>query len=476
MEQQKPPNPQLEALAKILEVLHREWRPHRGQIDVGAALFRDDTRRIFIQCGRKWGKSELLMYILLRWALVNEGASAYYIAPFQKQAKEILWQRLNKFIPREFVKSVNRTELRITLLNGSFIKLDGSDNYEAYRGVTPDIVGYDEFKDFRPEFHVAMEPNLAPRNAPLIIAGTPPEYEGQYFELAEEFAMRADSHHVIAPTEQNPHIARAWLDKMHETLIARGELDVWEREYMGRRVIGGSNSIFPMLSREKHVFTHEDLIREINRDISKLEWIWFSDPGTASCFAVLFGALNPYTRTLYLLDEIYETRSQETSTSRIWPRIRVTQASLNSFSSNFDDTWYQGYDEAAIWFQNEVLSNYNVALMPTSKSSNAKESGLSLIKDQLLWNKVKISTRCEKLLWEVTNYIKDPATGKIPKRHDHLIDCWRYMNAGLNYDPNLVKEPIPGIAQDPDMKPRFYTPDNDPDLHDNDDPLKYYED
>src|SRR5690606_29797458 len=173
----------------------------------------------------------------------------YYIAPFMKQAREIIWasRRLQAFGPKEYLAGEpNNTEMRVNFLNGSFIKVDGSENYEAYRGITPDIIIYDEFKDFRPEFHVAMEPNLASKQAPLVIAGTPPEVEGQYTVIADQIKDDPDGAWFNWPTWANPHIAKEWLRKKRTQLYARGEGTIWEREYAAKRVYGGPNSIFPM--------------------------------------------------------------------------------------------------------------------------------------------------------------------------------------------------------------------------------------
>lgn len=395
------------------------------------------------------------MYILLRWALLHPQAACYYIAPFMKQAKEILWHRLLRLIPVELIKDVNKTEMRITLINESFIKLDGSDNYEAYRGITPDAVAYDEFKDFRPEFHIGMEPNLAPRNAPLIIAGTPPDVDGQYTQLANEFSLDPHAFHVIAPTHENPHIPKPWLDQMRERLAARGEYDVWKREYLGQYVKGGSSAIFPMFNTDTHVKPHDEIMASLSRDLKKHEWFTITDPGTASVFGGLVACVNPYSRHLFILDNIYVTDQRQTSTRRIWPALELIEKELHPQAREED--FDRRYDEAAAWFANEVLDTFGVSFTPTSKAQNKKEAGLSLIKDQLLFNKVTISDRCSKLVWELENYIRDK-NGKIPKVNDHLIDCWRYLNAAANYEFIEKAEPAP---VQPDERRRGYSLDEE---------------
>lgn len=439
---------QAKLLATALKAIHDRWSPHEGQLKIGRALFKDDIRKLFIQCGRKFGKSEISMYLLFRWAITAPNRGCYYIAPFKVQAREIIWRRILQFIPEQFIAKksdgaldVVKGEMRINLVNGSFIKIDGSDNDQALRGITPDIVVYDEFKDFKPDFHIGMEPNLVPMNAPLIIIGTPPDHDCQYTQIATEYKMAADCRHFEMPTHINPHIDKELLAGIQRKLEDKGEQDVWEREYMGRYVKGGAHAIFPMFSKTKHVRPHSALMKEIANDRKKLSWHIVADPGTASCFAVLLAAVNPYNKKIYILGEIYETRMSETSVSKIWPRVMEKAEALFPQHRGIEEEFRPVADEAATWFRNEVQDRYDIFVEPTSKAQNKKEEGLSLIKDQLLApGIINISSRCDKLAWEVENYIKDDK-GKIPKENDHLIDCWRYLNAAFGYTPEMIPEP-----------------------------------
>ncbi len=425
--------------AQIIEDLHEKWSPHAGQLTVGKKLFVDDIRSVFIQCGRKWGKSEFCIYSLYRWALLNPNSACYYLAPLQKQAKEIIWasRRLQNFIPHKYITKVDNTELRITLHNGSFIKVDGSDNHESYRGITPDMVVYDEFKDFHPLFHEGMAPNLAVKNAPLLIIGTPPSRECQYTTLAEEFKDRDDCYHVEMSSYTNPHISTDWLDREKEKLVTRGEEDVWQREYLGQFVRGGASSIFPMWDTSRFIVPHNQIMSRIKKP-KKMDWFVICDPGSASCFASLLGCFDPYSKIMYILAEIYEKDQMRTSVRQIYPQLDNFMSQLYT-NSDIHQDWLKIYDEAATWFSVEVMNQYGVYFAPTSKANAKKEEGLSLMKDQMIHNLVVVSDRCESLNWELLNYVKD-SKGNIPKKDDHLIDCWRYANAAYNYSMVEVLE------------------------------------
>lgn len=434
---------------EIVEGLHREWNPHAGQIKAARALFIEGKKGIFIQCSRKWGKTESAIYMLWRWAMSNPNASCYYIAPLLNQAREIVWAdpRLQSFGPREWLMDgslgVNNTEMRLRFKNGAFIKVDGSDNYDKHRGTRPHILIYEEFKDHRKQFREIMRPNLSVYDAPEIFIGTPPEDLGD--EDHNEFLLTAKEHREDpnkffhqAPATENPHISKDWLEAEKKRLYDRGEGDVWEREYEAKFVKGGARKIFPMLNKLV-VRPHKEVLKEIERDKRKLEWFVWADPAGASCFAILFIALNPYTKKWYALDEIYEESQAEMTVAKVGKRLLTIRDEL--FVDRYNK-WRQGYDEAETWFANEMLSHFNEHFEPTQKSRTDKMTGLSLIKDILLQGKLVVSDRCEKFYWELDCYQKDSA-GKIPKKSDHLIDDFRYCLQASYYSLNEEFEKKP---------------------------------
>jgi hypothetical protein len=256
---------------------------------------------------------------------------------------------------------------------------------------------------------------------------------GQYTQLAEEFRVRRDSFWIRQPSWENPHISQEWLDNEREKLFARGEEEVWYREYEAKFVIGGRKSIFPMFDRNRHVRPHNSLMAEIRRDAKRLQWSVIADPGSTPKFGVLFVAYNPHSKKIYVLDEIYEGDQYNTSVQKIYPRITFICEQLYPNSSIIDE-WVKIYDEAATWFTNEVMNYYGVYFSPTHKHLHKKDAGLSLIKDQLLHDVMCISDRCVNLCTEMENYVSD-GKGNLPKSGDHLIDCLRYGNAALNITP-----------------------------------------
>lgn len=426
-------DPRVLKYAELFKGLRSNWKPHEGQITIGSAILDCGVKSVFVQCARKFGKTEFALDILWSIAKLYPHSPCYYIAPLQTQAKEIVWAdpRIKEFGPREWLlpgsAGINNSELRLNFTNGSFIKIDGSDNYEKYRGIRYKICVYEEYKDHRPEFRRAMRPNASVLDGWEVFLGTPPEMECDYTSLADEHRTDPKKFFYHAPTWQNPHISREWLINEKKSLYARGEGDVWEREYGANFVPGGASKIFPMVTRSL-IKPHAELMHQIAKDGKKLEWIWWADPAAASVFAILFLAYNPYTKDLYLLDEIYETNQAEMTVKNIGKRA------IDKKNELWERTeWRQGYDEAETWFLNEFIDSFpDESLEPSHKAANDKDVGLSLIKDIILIKRLHISDRCKKIFWEMDNYYKDKQ-GKIPKKNDHLIDCLRYILAAVFY-------------------------------------------
>jgi len=89
-------------------------------------------------------------------------------------------------------------------------------------------------------------------------------------------------------------------------------------------------------------------------------------------------------------------------------------------------------DEREAWFINEVMDQFRFNVSPTQKHVHKKDSGISLIRDLMLFEQITISSECKNHIKEIQEYARD-SKGNIPKRNDHSIDCLRYGLGFNNY-------------------------------------------
>ena len=437
------------------------WDLHAGQKIPAREMFNNGKRRVWLQCGRSYGKSHYARYVAARYAIENPGSACYIIAPERKQAHEIHWVQgpcnITNIIPRELLlegdSALNKSELRVLLKNGSFIKLDGSDNETSLRGLKPDLVVADEFQGWRPESWVAMEPNFIAKNTLVLILATPPDRECYYTEEWRYHKNQVTQNnpkyfYQELPTEANPRYPKDELAELERKHYAKGEEAVWQREYMAKFVPGGVNAVFGTLwNREKFVRPHATLMRVLKKDAHKVRWYSIFDPGTESVFAVLHAVHNPFTAEIFLLEEIYEKNRNNTSSGQIWDRAMVNERALYSAEPR---SWRRVYDEAAAWFAREIQFNYRETLNKTQKNLHTKESMISTVKEIMLNGKLHVSDRLKNFIFEIENYVTDDK-GRLPDKDDHLLDCLFYLVSFCNY------KFIEGVKEKDKNYPNRYT-------------------
>ncbi len=434
------------AYATKLKEINERWptrtkdgREHLGQRAVYRAIFNDGYKRIFIRAGRKGAKSHTSLYIATRMAGLMKGAATYIIGPQYKQQKEIMWHngKLPQFAPKSWGAEVRDSDTRVVYPDGGFTKLDGSENYDSYRGTEYDCMVLDEFKDHDIRFYEACYPNLLARNGILVIIGTPPDSKNHYWELEQE--IRSDPRWFFYhwTSWDNPFLPHGeeWLREEKQLYIKRGNIHEWMQEYEAEYSFGGRKRVYPMWSTN-FVRPHSLLMQILKNDFRKLRWFTITDPGNQTCFGGLFAAYNPYTADLYLLDEIYEKDADKTSARQIFERIRTCEAEL--YPAHPRGAFRRFYDSAAPDFPINVRATYpGEQFSPTFKASNNKQKEITLIKDILLAGKLHVSNRCKNFISEIEDYIyeEDRTTGErvLPDHNDHLMDCLRYLVTGANY-------------------------------------------
>ena len=459
-----PPSNLVDIPVQLIHDLNKNWFLYPGQAEVAKAVFADGKRLVFLQCGRKYGKTTVMLYCLVRWALTHPNAQVYWFAPKAKQAREIVWesQRLQTFVPKKYVTKIKNTEMRVVFFNGSFVKLDGSDEYEQYRGIEPDAAGYDELKDFDHRFDTSFRPNLGPKKAPLIVAGTPPRNdvspgEMKFHALAEEAKRRKDGFYKECASweRKDPD----WIEELEsikiqfEARAARGDADAmneWRVEYGGEYVQGGPGSIFPMFQENIHSKPRNEILLELRQRIHDCDFYCIADPGNKECFCVVFYIHDVRNGHMYAVDEIYEQDQSENSIAQIYPRIQEKFQAIYPYASG----WNFIYDEAELWFKVNMLANYeDPGWRATRKGLYRQKAAeakpfLGHIKDAFVRYAFTIASECVHGIKEIKGYAKDE-NGNIPKKNDHWIDTARYAFAESNFEFSPVV---------PDVESRISSP------------------
>lgn len=437
---------------EIIQEIERLYPLHPGQEILREQVFQKKKKRIFAQCGRNWGKSVWIARTIVEYACLNENTHCFIIAPEKTQGREIYWDSrlLLSMIPEKLLAKnflgkdeVTKSELRIRLTNGSFIKILGADEPKSLRGIKPHICAFDEYRDFKEEVYWSMEANLLGKGATLLIGSTPPDVLGSYSEIRDHYLKELQNKngnyfYLELPTETNPHIDKVMLAETKQRLVAHGRVRVWEREYMAKFIPGGASSVFPMFAeRKEEIVKPAYLIQElIKNERDALEFYCSFDPATSSVFAVLLCAINKFTGTVYVLDEIYERDRMRTGSLDIWKRA----SKLKSLYQSKLNKWENIYDEHEAWFERDIdrseILGDDQTLEATNKQSRNKEEDLGTIKDLMLAkDRYFISEKCKNYIEEIESCATDK-NNKIIKKKDHNIDNQRYILVKAEFSLN----------------------------------------
>jgi phage terminase large subunit len=113
----------------------------------------------------------------------HERPRFHYVAPLLKQAKTVAWDYLKSYGLKVPGATAHESELRLDLPNGGQVRLFGSDNPDALRGIYSDGVVLDEAADMSPRvFNEILRPALSDRKGWAVWIGTP-KGQNDFFDL-----------------------------------------------------------------------------------------------------------------------------------------------------------------------------------------------------------------------------------------------------------------------------------------------------
>lgn len=433
-------------LAEIHEGLHSRWVPHEGQIPIGRAIFYDGFKKLFICCGRSFGKSQTAAYVVSRVALENPCSTNFLFGPFIGQMKEIYWspKLIQNIVGQENIESENSTEMRIILKNGSMIRVCGAENYEAFRGVklTPgSICLIEESKDIRKEFLDAFLPNLSVNDPILMMIGTPPYRENHFVHYMNHAQKSDDWFYYWAPSDVNPHISKDFLAQQKAFLIENGMEDVWLAEYEARYTLGGHRSVFPMVPRMPIKTLDEAWPKDSNKWILHVGF----DPASTSVFAVVFFLFNPFTKKVISVGEIYESRPEFCTARKIRDAVNDK---IKTFTKKGIKSIEMTYDSAARWFRGEIADIDDTWWLSPCDKSQGLQGEISCWRGVLSHGHFEWSDATPKLRWEMENYILDEK-GRLPDKDDHAWQAGAYILKAMGFDFTETLEPRKIQSEEP---------------------------
>jgi hypothetical protein len=128
---------------------------------------------------RRAGKDKVFMAMLAA-AAIQEVGIYFYILPYYKQARKVIWEGMDAkgvrnlaVFPDEVIQHSNNQEMVLTLVNGSIIYFLGSDNVDSIIGTNPIGVFFSEYSLHKPGVWDFLRPILIENGGFAFFNGTP---------------------------------------------------------------------------------------------------------------------------------------------------------------------------------------------------------------------------------------------------------------------------------------------------------------
>lgn len=126
------------------EITVQGFTPTRKQKEIIEACLAKEVKYIVGCFGRQSGKSFTAMNLLLKWALEDNGSVSMWVSPVYSQSKKVFTELTNSIAGTGLTKSVNKSELTITFINGSVIYFRSGEREDTLRGYTLTYLVIDE--------------------------------------------------------------------------------------------------------------------------------------------------------------------------------------------------------------------------------------------------------------------------------------------------------------------------------------------
>ena len=212
-------------------------------------VIKDDSRFRVLITGRRFGKTFVAINEIAKFASIPN-KKIWYVAPSYRQAKAICWGVLKeKMIYHKWVKSINHSDLTLTLKNNSQITLRGSDNESSLRGVGLNFLILDEFQDInKTAWYEVLRPTLSDTEGHALFCGTPRGFGNWSYDLYKMGENNKDWKSFQYTTLEGEQVSEDEIEQAKQDL----DLRTFQQEYEAT-FVNYSGMIYYNFSRDKNI-------------------------------------------------------------------------------------------------------------------------------------------------------------------------------------------------------------------------------
>lgn len=256
-------------------------------------VIKSKARFKIIRAGRRSGKSTLEIEEMFFEAVTGKNRNIFYIAPNQRQARDIIWEALKSRTALIGEANESRLEMRLPTQDGghSTIFVAGWENRENFRGKKAHLIVFDEtdtMKDFFIGWQEIFRPALTDTAGMARFIGTPKKENPNLRRLEKIAQTDSDYACFHFPTTDNPHIPREEIKKVQKEL----DHNTFKQEYLAEYV-DDIGSLF------RYISIIDVFSNTISKDGEKYLLVDIADDGSDKTIFSFWEGLEEYKREEY---------------------------------------------------------------------------------------------------------------------------------------------------------------------------------
>lgn len=413
---------------------------HPGQKEVLKAVFEDKFQYIFYRAGRKGAKTTTAIDIAWRMAHIIPKSVGYLCYPTIAQGIEVVWEerrlqtcdRKDDSMYDKYVEKTDDSRHILRFSNGSFIKLIGTWSEARGRGTQPDYLIFDEFQDCSPDYIEAMDANLAAKNSPCIIMGTPPKKRNHYEEWWDRIESNPKGKTFQFTSYDNvklPHL-KEWLDNKKIELIKAGKEDVWRREYMAELCYSSSDRVLP---DAKFIDSAElDQILRCFAFSERIPVLAVSIHPTYFC--AILAVLN-LKKMAFVIDHMIFPQVWNKAFSEMYPQLGEKVKALQDLCGK--------RIRNIVWDESNSFSDIISGFTKSRKDMKWQDRGLPILREMMVKDQIKFSSEVADLGVECQNLLIEETQKEVEKNYPHVCTLSMMVNEYFSQERLRIGHNLP---------------------------------
>lgn len=376
-------------------------------------ILKNSKRFNVISCGRRFGKTELAVYIIVLFSIINKNFKFAYYAPTYKMLNEV-WKELVTIL-RPIISKKDENLMQIILINGSVIDFWSLDNFNSSRGRKYKMLIIDEassVRNLKDAWELVLRALLTDYKGRAFFMSTPKGFYNYFYELFNNSKKNKDWASFQMPSTANPYIDASEIDEIRGQL----PLGVFQQEYLAEFVNFERNLFAEKFDYVKHVgkYPYNPLYPV---------YLSFDFNVTSSCIAMqrVNGKtyyIREYHQKGFDLEGLVTMILADFPKSLIYITGDATGQNRSAFTSGNVDayTLIKNYG-------NFVDNAFNVPTINPSHINSRVQTNSLLSKDYIY-----IDESCKLLIkdFEMVVCGKNGEIDKSDSELTHLLDCFRY--------------------------------------------------